>query len=102
MKIESITVKNFKGCPDGTYNLSKLNMLIGKNGKGKTSFQLALRYLLNGKLPADPIRHGNEILYVSGIIEEMWKLQENIIFQILSGSIRMRLRKRLLRKKSWS
>lgn len=69
MKIESITVKNFKGCPDGTYNLSKLNMLIGKNGKGKTSFQLALRYLLNGKLPADPIRHGNEILYVSGIIE---------------------------------
>lgn len=47
MKIESITVKNFKGCPDGTYNLSKLNMLIGKNGKGKTSFQLALRYLLN-------------------------------------------------------
>ena len=27
MKIESITVKNFKGCPDGTYNLSKLNML---------------------------------------------------------------------------
>lgn len=38
-------------------------------GKEKTSFQLALRYLLNGKLPADPIRHGNEILYVSGIIE---------------------------------
>ena len=38
MKIESITVKNFKGCPDGTYNLSKLNMMIGKNGNKREVF----------------------------------------------------------------
>lgn len=98
MKIESITVKNFKGCPDGTYNLSKLNMLIGKNGKGKTSFQLALRYLLNGKLPADPIRHGNEILYVSGIIEgnveiarKDWKWMNGRNGQCLMDSFRCQM-----------
>lgn len=54
MKIKNLEVKNFKSCPDGTYELSKINVLLGKNGRGKTSMQMALRYLLNGVLPNDP------------------------------------------------
>lgn len=70
MKIKSITVKNFRSCPDGTYALSNVNALIGKNGRGKTSLQMALRYLLSGHLPEDPVCHGKVSLMVSGILDD--------------------------------
>ena len=70
MKIKNLEVKNFKSCPDGTYELSKINVLLGKNGRGKTSMQMALRYLLNGVLPNDPIRHGQDHLSVFAIIDD--------------------------------
>ena len=35
MKIKNLEVKNFKSCPDGTYALSQINVLLGKNGRGK-------------------------------------------------------------------
>ena len=69
MKIKEIKVTNFRACPDGRYPLSDVTVLLGKNGKGKSSLQMALRYLLSGKLPADPIRHGQEYLEVSAILE---------------------------------
>ena len=37
MKIKNLKVENFKSCPDGVYELSKINVLIGKNGKGKSN-----------------------------------------------------------------
>ena len=70
MKIKNLNVKNFKSCPDGVYSLSNINVLLGKNGKGKSSMQMALRYLLNGTLPNDPIRHGEDHLMVSAIIDD--------------------------------
>lgn len=70
MKIKNLKVKNFKSCPDGVYALSNINVLLGKNGKGKTSLQMALRYLLNGTLPDDPIRHGEDYLSVSAVIDD--------------------------------
>lgn len=30
MKIKNLEVKNFKSCPDGTYALSQINVLLGK------------------------------------------------------------------------
>lgn len=70
MKIKNLKVKNFKSCPDGVYALSNINVLLGKNGKGKSSLQMALRYLLNGDLPEDPIRHGEDHLSVSAVIDD--------------------------------
>ena len=70
MKIKNLKVKNFKSCPDGVYALSGINVLLGENGKGKTSLQMALRYLLNGTLPEDPIRHGEDHLAVSAVIDD--------------------------------
>ena len=70
MKLKSIDVTNFKSCRNGTINLDKVNVFIGPNGRGKTSAENALRYLLNGKLPVDPIRHGEDHLSVTGIIDD--------------------------------
>ena len=70
MKIKNLKVENFKSCPDGVYELSKINVLIGKNGKGKSSLQQALRYLLNGSLPDDPIRHGKDHLAVFAVVDD--------------------------------
>lgn len=70
MKFKEITIENFKGTPDRTYKLEEMNILIGENGAGKTSFMNAVRFLLNGKLPPDPIRHGKEYLHVSAILDD--------------------------------
>lgn len=70
MKISSLNLENFKSSPDGTIRLGKVNVLIGANGKGKTSTQNALRYVLNGKLPDDPIRHGEDHLRVSAVLDD--------------------------------
>lgn len=70
MKIKNLKVKNFKSCPDGVYALSGINVLLGKNGKGKSSLQMALRYLLNGNLPENPIRYGEDHLSVSAVIDD--------------------------------
>ncbi len=69
MKINEIELKSFKSIPDGTYPLGKVNFLSGKNGEGKTSFMSAVRYLITGNLPADPICHGKDHLSVKGRME---------------------------------
>lgn len=69
MKINEIELKNFKSIPDGTYPLGKVNFLSGKNGEGKTSFMSAVRYLITGNLPDDPICHGKDHLSVKGHME---------------------------------
>lgn len=69
MKINEVKTKNFKGAPDKEYAFKKINFLIGENGKGKTSLMEALRYLLTGNLPADPVRHGEEYLEVTGAVD---------------------------------
>lgn len=68
MEIRKVTTENFKACPDGTYEFGKVNVLIGPNGKGKTSLQNAVRYVLTGKLPDEPIRHGEDHVTVSAIL----------------------------------
>ncbi len=70
MEIKKLVTENFKACPDGTYQFGKVNVLIGPNGKGKTSLQNALRYVLTGKLPEDPIRHGEDHVTVSAVLDD--------------------------------
>lgn len=70
MKINTLTTRYFKSAPDQTIALGNLNVFIGPNGRGKTSTENALRYLMNGKLPPHPIRHGEDHLQVSAVIDD--------------------------------
>lgn len=70
MKIKRIELENFKSAPNGEIALDRLNVLIGENGRGKTSIQNAFRYLLNGTLPVDPIRHGCDHLRVGAVLDD--------------------------------
>ena len=70
MKIRKVTTENFKACPDREYEFGKVNVLIGPNGKGKTSLQNAIRYVLTGKLPDEPVRHGEDHVTVSAILDD--------------------------------
>lgn len=70
MKISNFKTENFKSCPDGEHVIGKVNVLLGANGKGKTSMLGALRYLLNGKLPPEAVRYGEDHLLVSACIDD--------------------------------
>lgn len=65
MKIKKLCIKNFRSIQSQELELSRFNILYGANGAGKTSILNALRYVLNGELPKDPVRHGEESLSVS-------------------------------------
>lgn len=50
MDIQKIEIKNFKGIKDMTYEPNgTVNVLLGENGYGKTSFLQALEFVLTGK-----------------------------------------------------
>lgn len=70
MKVKSLEMENFKSTPNRNITLSKINVFLGANGRGKTSAQNAFRYVLNGKLPKDPIRHGEDFLDVSAVLDD--------------------------------
>lgn len=70
MKIKTLELENFKSAPNGVINLDSVNVLVGENGKGKTSIQNALRFILNGSLPDEPIHHGCDHLHVTAIMDD--------------------------------
>lgn len=52
MKINNIKIRNFKGIKEFDYNPSKsITYVMGKNGKGKTSFLKAFDFALTGDIP---------------------------------------------------
>ena len=52
MKINDIKIRNFKGIKEFDYNPSKsITYVMGKNGKGKTSFLKAFDFALTGDIP---------------------------------------------------
>lgn len=53
MKINDIKIRNFKGIKEFDYNPSKsITYVMGKNGKGKTSFLKAFDFALTGDIPS--------------------------------------------------
>jgi len=66
MKVDGITIKNFKGIEDMTHRFDKkVTVLSGPVGAGKTSFMQAFRYGLTGEAPTLPISSGKSSLIVT-------------------------------------
>ena len=70
MKIKKLTVRNFKNIAEAEFELSKFNLFYGENGSGKSGILSALRYLLNGDLPKDAIKDGENELCVSALLDD--------------------------------
>lgn len=60
MQIKKFHVENFKGIKNMETNPGNLNVLIGDNGSGKSSFLKALRYALGGNSTDLLIRSGSK------------------------------------------
>ena len=78
MKIQTLTLKNFRLHRETVLALDRLNFIRGANGCGKSSIQMALEYLLTGRCQltdgagrgVDPlIRTGEKELEVSATLE---------------------------------
>ena len=66
MLIKQFKVKNFKSLR--SFELddpAKVNVIVGKNGAGKSSVLESLRFLLTGELPSIPITAGENLCTVS-------------------------------------
>lgn len=70
MKIKKIGTRNFKNAPDMELPLDTITVLLGENGKGKSSLLHSLSYVLNGTSPDDPIRHGEEYMSVMAVLDD--------------------------------
>lgn len=68
MKIQSITIQNFRSIKNATFTANNFNILVGQNNAGKTNFFEAIEFFFNGlgKQNIDELRFdrdsSNEIL----------------------------------------
>lgn len=58
MQIEKVEIYNFKCIEKAVFVPEKLNLFMGKNGTGKTSYLEAVRWALTGEFPVDAVRNG--------------------------------------------
>lgn len=58
MKISKVQLKHFKGIAEVEVEPAKVNILVGANGMGKTSFLEGIRCAITGKTPDDMIMAG--------------------------------------------
>lgn len=67
MKIEHVQIENFKGIDSADFKPAKINVFLGKNGSGKTSYLTAIRTLITGDVKS-PIRRGKDEAVIEGTI----------------------------------
>ena len=76
MQLETLQLINFKNYAEARVNFSsKINVLVGKNGSGKTNFLDAIYYLALTKSAVSPadtycIRHGEQHFFLRGIFRQ--------------------------------
>lgn len=68
MKLQNVRIKDFKGLENVSLDPEKINVLLGENGKGKTSLLEAIRYLITGEYPENSIRIGKDKCELSAIV----------------------------------
>ena len=88
MKVNSITIKNFKGIEEMTHRFdAPVTALVGKVGTGKTSFIQSVRFGLTNETPTNPIR--NEAMAANVILESD---DDIIIEREIAGQLKRLLR----------
>lgn len=81
MKIQQVTIQNFKNLQDVSEDLNGANiLLIGENGLGKSSFLQAIEIALGNKnnLPPEPITFDEKNAYIeviTGADGQQWKFE---------------------------
>jgi len=75
MRLERITLENFRSYAKQTFNLGNLTLLVAPNGSGKTNLLEAIYLLATGEseragVVEEMIRWGSAIGSVSGIVED--------------------------------
>ena len=60
MKLNGLTIKNFRTITEKSIAPAKLNVIVGPNGSGKSSTLEALSFLLTGKSGPNPVQEGAE------------------------------------------
>lgn len=71
MKIAKISIKNFLALGDVEMNPSHTNVIVGKNGQGKTSVLKAIKAAFTGKFGADSIRIGETKAEITIELDEL-------------------------------
>ena len=70
MKIQTLTLKNFRSHQETVLELDRFNFVRGPNGCGKSSIQMALEYLFTGRCEmTDAAGRGAEALIRAGAKE---------------------------------
>ena len=90
MRFEKLVIEGFKRFKEPfeyTFNEERpFNYLSGENGKGKTSIIEALRWVLTGKLPDEPINKDSSYCFVALYFDE----EQSISRKLSKGSSSMR------------
>lgn len=68
MKLQNLSIRDFKGISNLSFNPEKVNVVIGENGHGKTTLLEAIRYVITGKYPDDSIAIGANECHVSACV----------------------------------
>lgn len=66
MQLENIEIKNYRTIEHLEFNPGKINVVVGPNGKGKSSMLEAISSLLTGKAGDSPVKTGATEAVVSG------------------------------------
>ncbi len=97
MKITRISTVNLKGLTE-TFALEPLNLLIGKNGSGKTARLLALRYAIAGTTPfgarpEDAFKlSSGPLMRVSVVLDDGYTWTRAITRDPMNGSLKSQLK----------
>lgn len=76
MHLKTLQLINFKNYAEASIDFSsKVNVLVGKNGSGKTNLLDAIYYLALTKSAVSPadhfcVRHGNEYFFLKGVFSQ--------------------------------
>lgn len=79
MEIQSLSIKNFKGISDLELKPKKMNILVGRNNTGKTSFLQAINLLFNrDEIKSMYPRHISSIINVGSESSELSAMVNNV------------------------